>query len=329
MGFFFDGDNMFKKILSLPALLYGGLAVAGSMGTVCVPGSVSVPCELNQWDFGIQALYLKPAYDSSLGYASSDTVFQRVQPSWGWGYRLEGSYHFDTGSDIDLNWSHYDVSDTLGTYSGRYVQLIPGRSSSLLAANYGLSVDNRYDQVNLVLGQQVNMGLRKHARFHAGLQYAKIRVDETSVYSITNPSFLLITGGGVTDLTNTDFNGVGPVLGIDYSYDLTPAFSITANTAGSLLYGTSRFNFATVYTNGLVVAPVYGSRKMVIPSLEAKLGANYAYALSHGELNLQGGYQVVNYFNALQGRPTLSSGLLASNFGLYGPYLGVKWLGNA
>ena len=137
----------------------------------------------------------------------------------------------------------------------------------------------------------------------------------------------------VSQFDNTDFKGLGPVIGIDYAYDLTNALSLTANGAGSILYGSGRFS------NGLVGVPVnvvfasrYGSKKSMVPSFEAKLGLNYAYSMTQGVLNLAGGYQVVNYFNALHATGVagiLGTGITDSDFGLYGPYLGVKYVGSA
>jgi len=49
-----------------------------------------------------------------------------------------------------------------------------------------------------------------------------------------------------------------------------------------------------------------------------------------GTLNLEAGYQALNYFNAFQtlGTSGLNS-LTDTDFGLYGPYFGVNWVGNA
>lgn len=343
---------MDKKILSFFGMVWGSFAMAGSMGPVCAPGAVTVPCEMTQWEIDIQALYLKPAYDPSLGFAprsisqpaalaagfagavTDSTGVQRINPNWGWGYRLEGRYGFSTGLDIDINWSHYNVNSHLGSFFGQYMQLIREDSPSLIAlplipveANYKLSLTNAYDQVNLVMGQMVDMGLRKHSHFYGGLQYVNIRVDNKSTFTVTDPLFLVITGGGVIDYISTDFKGLGPVVGIDYAYDLFSGLSITANTAASLLYGVTRLDFATAYANGLVVSPTYGSRRSVVTGLEAKIGANYAYAFASGLFNLQGGYQAVNYFDGLDAMPILLGPLAKSSFGLFGPYFGLSYRG--
>lgn len=340
---------MVTKILSFLGMACSSLAIAGTMGPACVPGSVVLPCEASYWEFGVDALYLKPAYTSlafapqaaevvanTQGFApiTNITSFQRINPDWGWGYRLAGAYHFGTGVDLDLEWSHYDVDHKLGTYTGDYYQLFSaGRTATLalpvipVETTYGLSISNNYDQVNMVMGQAVHMGLRKNARFYGGLQYAAIRVDRTSTYNITEPLFLLLTGGSVQDFNSTDFKGIGPVIGIDYSYDLLAGLSITATTAGSLLYGSSRFDLTTAYGNGLVIAETYGNKRVVVTGWEAKLGANYGYAFLNGLFNLEGGYQVVNYFSPLEAQPVFAGSLVKSNFGLFGPYFGVSWLG--
>lgn len=320
-----------KTTFSVLGLAFCGMASAGMYSTppapTCTPGDVTVPCEATNWDVGIQGLYLKPLQSIGLNYVTvnnNNINYRSLEADWGWGYRVQGSYHYSTGSDITLNWSHYDVDGSLGRFpDGTYLQLTP-RGPVVLNAPNSLFLDNKYDQVNLVLGQHTDFGLVKNARFYTGLQYAKIQVEATRVFD-TLAIFDPITNGGAAHVGTTDFNGVGPVIGIDYSYDLPHGLSLTANTAASLLYGSSRLNTATSYNNGLVVTSEYGSKKKMVPGLEAKLGANYAYEMAQGILNLEGGYQTVNYFNVLQ------TGLIGagSNFGLYGPYFGLKWLGNA
>ncbi len=314
-------------------LSVSGFSAAGMYSTppvpTCVPGDVTVPCEARLWDIGVQALYLQPIYNGGHAYLTAETGGLRaIEPDFGWGYRVEGSYHFKTGNDVTMNWLHYDVDDHLGNFSGQYPQLLPTGTVTLIPTTFRAFVSNKFDQVNLIVGQHVDMGLLKNARFYAGGQYANIRVDSVLFYNVRPP--FLNSIGGARGPNNIDFNGFGPTIGINYSYALPYGLSLTANTASSILYGSSRFEAMTIYNNGLVVRPMYASKKQIVPSFEVKLGANYAYPLAQGLLSIEGGYQALNYFNALQAPSSFASTVLSSsNFGLYGPYFGVKWLGAA
>lgn len=322
-----------KTALAILGLAASGFASAGMYSPPpapsCTPGDVTVPCEAQKWDIGVQALYLKPVLSARRGYeiSSAATNATELSQDWGWGYRLEGSYHFNTGNDITMTWMHYDADANHGPFTG-ILPIPPTNPSAWPITTY---TDNKFDQVNLIMGQHVDMGLLKNARFYGGLQYAKIRNDQRDNYAAF-PAFLRQQGvGAVYHSNNTDFNGVGPVVGIDYAYDLPSGFSITANTAGSILYGTSRYSSNLILgPSGLVPASVYASKKAIVPGMEAKLGLNYAYELAQGMLNIEGGYQVVNYFSALETRDYFGTGRAgSSDFGLYGPYLGVKWVANA
>lgn len=321
-----------KTTLAVLGLAVSGFASAGTMGPVCTPGNVTVPCETKQWDLGVQALYMKVIETADRAYEHNIIPFNGYGESkndWDWGYRLEGSYHFNTGNDVTVTWMHYKSDTTQAGFRG----LIP--FSPLLAplfTSYTAARENQLDQVNLVMGQHADFGLVKKMRFYGGLQYANIRSDITRLY---DQSPVQLVPSGITSVSkhdDSDFKGVGPVVGIDYSYNLTNEFSVTANGAGSILYGTSRLS------NGYVGAPttvvlssLYGSKKVMVPSLEAKLGLNYAYGMAQGVLNLEGGYQVVNYFNALQSagiNTPVNNVITSTDFGLYGPYVGLKYVGN-
>ncbi|KTD22758.1 major outer membrane protein [Legionella lansingensis] len=311
-----------KATFAILSLMASSLVSAGTMGPTCVPGDVTVPCEVKKWDIGVQALYLEPVYGLHHGYTFHPIgTIRDIENDWDWGYRLEGSYHFNTGNDITITWLHYDNEFDSSGYAG----FTPFTGTLLIPFN--ISHDERFDQVNLVMGQHVDMGLLKNARFYAGLQYARVRIDRDHVFSIPVP---FLAPDGFTISRDTDFNGVGPVVGIDYAYDLAHGFSITANTAGSILYGSSRLNNNLIFApSGLVPINIYASKKSIVPSLEAKLGLNYAHEFAQGVFNIEGGYQVLNYFNVLQVTGFPINTLENVDFGLYGPYLGVKWVGYA
>lgn len=185
------------------------------------------------------------------------------------------------------------------------------------------------------MGQLANFGLVKKMRFYAGLQYASIESDEANYF------YAPINFGGtlgsvrVEQYNNTEFKGVGPAVGIDYSYNLNDSWSLTANGAASILLGHSKYfnDYVAVPagTAGAAVYSLYGSKNAIVPSLEAKLGVNYAYSFASGVLNVQGGYQALNYFNALQSQNLQNATVPIGNsdYGLYGPYFGVKYVGNA
>ncbi|MBA2656685.1 MAG: hypothetical protein H0U70_06820 [Tatlockia sp.] len=319
---------MLKKTLAIIGLAANGLAIAGTMGPTCVPGDVSVPCAASKWNLGVQALYLQPTYSANKAYEPSVnnnvSDFSGLRPDWGWGYQIEGSYHYLTGSDLTMTLMHYDI-DTERGFAYRGFTLF-----STDTIPYNLHLENKFDQVNFVLGQQVDMGSWKTARFYGGLQYAKIRVDEANTYA-TVPQALVLQGvAGFQQYRDANVNGVGPVIGIDYSYNLPRGFSLTANTASSLLAGSTRYNDGYVFRpTGLVRFNNKHSRNIVVPSIEAKLGIKYVFECSQGALNVEGGYRALNYFNVFQTRSQAVLGAAHStDFGLYGPYFGAKWVGN-
>lgn len=307
-----------KIVLAILGVTTSSMAIAGSMGTVCSPGPATVPCESKSWDIGIQALYLRPVYDADRGYfINGATTLPEIETNWDWGYQIEGSYHFNTGSDLSLNWTHFHDTTT-----------VLNATASIILPTFNYFARNQFDQVNLEMGQLTYFGASNKMRFYGGLQYANIKLEAAQYF---NPP-LQVT----TTFDKTDFKGVGPVVGIDYSYQLSNSLSITANSSGSILYGSSRFD------NGFIFAPLnvvlvsqYGSKKAIVPSLEAKLGLNYMHPIAQGTLNIEGGYQALNYFNALQANSqglfalVLGNRLTNSDYGLYGPYLGVKYTGAA
>jgi len=320
--------NKTKITLAVLGLSISSIGMAGMYAAppapACVPGDVTVPCEAKKWDIGIRALYLKSLYDADAVYATAinrPDYFDEIDNDWGWGYRIEGSYHYNTGSDITMNWTHYDTDAYQSGLQSPFITIAP---IPLPNAQFNLDMNNLFDQVNLVLGQHVDMGLVKNARFYGGLQYARIRTETLSRF--TNIPFT-----NFQRTTYSDMKGVGPVVGIDYSYDVSHGFSVVANAATSVLYGNG--HHSTIFISApssVVVASFNASKKLVVPSLEAKLGVNYAYVAPMGTLNLEAGYQALNYFNAFQtlGTSGLNS-LTDTDFGLYGPYFGVNWVGNA
>ena len=288
--------NTFVTALTLTL---SSIGYAGTMGSACAPGDVTIPCAMKQWDIGISALYLKPVYSTDNHFRAAEPFhLNDIDNKWDWGYQLTGSYHFNTGNDLTLDWTHYDVTAKNNSFHVRQ--------------------SNQFDQANFVFGQQVNFGTLYSARFFGGLQYAKISAEHIQ-------NNLIVQQISFNQINHADFNGVGPIFGIDFAYSIGHGLSITSNTATSVIYGTSRGNINTAAGGIVVTATPYTSSKLVVPGLEEKLGINYQYQFAQGLLTLDGGYQALNYFHVLNRLPM--TGVINSDFGLFGPYFGVRWLG--
>jgi hypothetical protein len=300
-----------KTILAVLGLTANGLALAGSMGPVCTPGNVTVPCETKLWSLGLDALYFNLNNGNIRGYRSTNTR-DRVTDEWSWGFRAEGAYQYSTGNDASVSWIHISNDN-------RQDNLVSFDPTNPLE---GLNSETRFDQVNAVLGQHFSASATNKVRLYSGLSYARIENDQ----SIYNTAFARIGLARVND--ESYFYGVGPVLGVDYSYYVSNDLSLVSNGATSLLYGMTN---ASHWINPnafptLSVNPSYASKNAVVPGFEAKLGLNYAYTMSNGTLNLEGGYQAIQYIAPLQ---AFRSGLVvSSDFGVYGPYFGAKYVGN-
>jgi hypothetical protein len=345
-----------KKIATSILCVASSTVLAGTMGpTSCVGDGVVVPCAKSAWEFGVQALYLKTNY-SGYGFMSSSTsnpttlgettlnateTYNEAPYNWAWGFKLEGAYHFNTGNDLNLNWYH--VNNTSSTNSnqqqGFIGDIINAIGSGLnFKLNTTLTTKPTWDAVNLEVGQHVHYGQSNNIRFHAGVQYAHIQNEYSSVIipSVGNPP---ITLGGLTINTgaNLKFNGFGPRIGADYAYNLRNNFSIYAKGATTLLVGQQSFtdtvNISLISPVSIPTLTTTGSTTVIVPQLEAKLGATFTHKLPQGDFSFDAGWMWVNYFNALTNATLI--GVLdgfgetkESNAAMQGPFVGVKWVGN-
>lgn len=302
--------NLKKTAVAVLAL--GSSAVfAGTMGPVCTPGNVTVPCESTAFDVAIHALYLKPVYDAAFGYVGARTNgdnlrFQDNDQDWDWGFRLEGSYHFSTGNDLTVNWTYFSNETDFRT----------GAGGNLLGDFAGLNLDNTrvrweptFNAVNVEFGQHVDFGEMKNIRFHGGVQYANIETETRFQPLNVNVNYAK---------AKTTFSGFGPRTGMDMSYDFGNGFAMYGNAGAAILVGDSDFKLTVAGLPG----SVRGEKTSIVPELEAKLGAKYTYAMAQGDLTLDAGWMFTNYFNVQH------AAILESDFGLQGPYIGLKYVGN-
>jgi hypothetical protein len=307
-----------KKTAVAVLALGSSVAFAGTMGPVCAPGNVTIPCERSAWDLGAKALYLQTTrgglWDGNfVSTVGTGTVIRDFDNRWNWGFMIEGSYHFNTGNDLNLNWYH------VGNSRHRFFD-----EGSFIGA---FSAHPKWDAVNLEFGQEIDLSDMKSIRVHAGVEYARIQhrygfVASSIPVVFGTPLTLVTPGVAIGD--NMTYNGFGPRIGADFNYGLGNGFGIYANGAGSLLVGTLKQSVGGFVGTDATFFNVSASKTTVVPEMEAKLGARYDFAMAQGDLGLDVGYMWVNYFDA---QATTFFGNDA-NFGVHGVYAGLKWVGN-
>lgn len=322
----------------------------------CTPGAVTTPCESSAWGLGIEGLYVQPTTGINTGafhrFRNGTVVgnFGRVEefntdPKWAWGFRLDGTYQFGQGSDLSLNWTHFQKSnDDNHIGGGLFSPFLPFTTAF---ERVRFDRDVKFDAVNLEFGQRLIVGDRARVRYHAGLQYVNIRDNFGAFGRFTDFETVPRTFAHGIDIERK-FQGIGPRIGADMSYDLGNGFALVGKAAGAILVGTSKLNVDT-FTRQFNQANVFrgnfdaASSRAIVPGVEAQLGAKYTYAAPAGDFSIEAGWKVASYTNALA-TPTgfglttntnpivvnpFPTGTRKDSFSYQGPYLGLKWLGNA
>jgi len=344
------------------------------------PDGVAAPAQVSQGDhmFSISAvkparaveasatlLFLQPA-SSNLAYATLVNPFpfltphwrnQAIRPDFSPAFNIGLRYNGDCGGDIQLDWTHLNAFDSASTrVADPYIAgtLTGPASIQSLGPSFLIGppvpfatatgvAHFAYDAVNCNAGMMLSAGSHGQARFHAGLQGARISQNLST-------NFRSVDGAlSFTDVTDSVFTGVGPRLGMDVHY-LAGNLDFLGGMAGSLLIGTrqSRIDFLTVSpmasANGLFPNAQFltsPDTTQVIPGLDAKLGACYSIPVGRfGFLKCEAGYLAAVYIDAinrysltevLNPQTAMSEGTTAvflrtavelqSNFLVHGPYL--------
>ena len=329
-----------KKIpLTVAAVLVlkSSMLLAGAMGNICSSSNVTMPCSPNMWEIGATALYLQPIYSfegsmPAAAFTADDQTIGRTSfPSYGWGlgFMVEAAYHSERGEDLNLNWYHFNNTSTIT----RIYQ------TANEAPEETVKLQPQWNALNAEFGRRINLDELQNLRFHFGAQYARIRTQSKEGPIFLIDGSLLVSQ---TETTESNFNGVGPRGGLDINYEFIDGFSVYGKGAVALLVGSASFDTDRV----LLKEPLNGSansgsRRMVIPELEAKLGLQYNLELGasgggyENNLVFDLGWMGVNYFGAqMYGIDTYltpyprRSEVSQTNFALQGLYFGVKWIGN-
>jgi hypothetical protein len=337
-------EKNFKRLsLALVAL---GLSASAFADT-----GVVIPSQEGGFKIGIDALYLR-ATNSDLDYATSfafpvvntaSTLNAAADPNFNWGFYAQVGYLFPcTGNDITLGYTYLRNNEsnsivTAPPAPNRFISLTPfgGLNLGLVGFFSAANVKAEFDlnAVDLDMGQRFTTD-GYDMRMFAGLRYASINhtLSSNGVNGI-----VILTNSGTQKFTS-DYQGVGPRIGMDGRYCLQSGFGLDANFSTALLVGNidAKYDASSVVilaTPNARYQANSGSRTRVVPVLEAKLGADYVYIsdnCSKSSLMFEAGYQVTNYFNAIDhvrlvNGFTVISQNSTSDVAFDGPYLGVKY----
>ncbi|MDP1603416.1 MAG: Lpg1974 family pore-forming outer membrane protein [Legionella sp.] len=340
-----------KGIAVAVLVVNSSLLFSGSMGPVCKSGKVEIPCASNAWSIGGSALYLRPSFGGNgLGYSAfsnysgndNNGVFigtsgapnqmANIFPKWGWGFQIDGAYHFNA-NDLVVNWYHLNTSNN-GNFPTGYA--FSGNNDGFYASKF--QVATNWEEVDIELGQHLELTGNKLLRLHAGGEFARIKNQFYNVPMLHPTSVIAYT---TTDTLS--YNGFGPRLGIDLGYMLREGLALYAKMAGSMLIGTAKQQNSGYqnypYPNNPISPFVTGNYNqsrdgVVVPELAAKLGAQYDWRFEQQILSFDVGYMWVNYSNSIisyTGNGIVFANVgnnSTANFNLNGMYLGMKLTGN-
>jgi len=328
-----------NKVLSAILMLSGSVSFAGTMGAVCQEGNVTVPCDMKKWSVGGQALYMQMTTANSVADSTltgSNGSFDRGNnPSWDYGFQLEGAYQFSNGKDLNLNWYHLRGSDSnnlaspvnLGTVvspSDPVNTSNPTTTANVIVNTASTSQSSAWDMVNIEHGRQINIDEDFHARVHFGGEFS--RVMQNIAVSTKGTTTSSLTPFSTISNTSAVYNGFGPRLGIDLVYATPYHIGFYGKGAVGVLAGTAKTSYTPTNASNQSSTLYYNTNR-VVTSTDAKLGLDYTYAIAQGEVAIDAGWMWVNYLNALASQGS-TTGAHNNAFGVQGVYFGAKWTGD-
>lgn len=273
------------------------------------------------WSVGFTALSLKPSTSLINPYWTSPdgSTYTQVKSPSSFGFAIEGSYLYGLGNDVSLNWLHFDQRNT-NSFIGS-IAALPDLGFQTI-----MNFKTNFDAVNVESAQNGLFNDRTRFRFHGGLHYVTTDVTQSI---INNEISSLHTQLTETSYLNSQFDGIGPRLGLDLSYDLTrntrsdtqKAFThlghkaskhlsvsrcdfeadkglrVYGKSALALLAGHSKTRFSGVNKSSGVDWNYIATKSAIIPEIEAKLGLQYWYNWYNGQFKLDAGWMLQYYFN--------------------------------
>lgn len=310
---------------------------------------VKVPASTDHFFVGLEGLYLQASdTNGDLDYSNTTTTtgantssnINNIDTSYQGAWRIIAGYEYGAANDITFNYLHARPSDddnVSTTPAAIYNPNSPYAAQAYNSANG--NVDYQLDQVDLTLGQKINPLRCITLHPFGGLRYARITRDLDNSFTATGASIVENTSD------NSKYTGIGPIAGLDASFDIGNGFKIVGRIDAAVLIGNmdESFSASTVQRSTVTLASEnvdVDSTRRIVPVIDARLGGAYTYDMGNDSaLTVELGWQASAYHDAIDkvsignlGLPNfagtgsaLAPTRSSSSLGLNGPYLNLVY----
>jgi hypothetical protein len=267
------------------------------------------------------------ANNFSSPFASS---IKSVDPEYSWGWGANIGYIFpQTANDINISYSHLNASNTNNvatSFPANFSLITPivqGFVLTPLADFVSAKAEYSLNQVDLTLGQLINVGCRLRLHPNVGLRWTSIDRDLylANAGGISLPHILapkpqlLASSNWYSESSHdaSDFDGIGPLAGLDASYYIGMGFGAVVHADSALLMGSIQNKLTAIYSETTTYISFAdpalqtflwnsNSDNRLVPVFDEKLGLDYTYLFNNAansDLTLEVGWQASQYFDAI------------------------------
>lgn len=213
--------RMYKRIkrcffISLFSIIIPSFSYAAAYSVpACKKGDISLPCDNNRWEFSGDALYYSDGSISDLSRSVNTTgrslSLTKENADYGWGFRLGTGFYFSTANALLLDWKHFRNTTPEVTDATALID--------------DFSIHSKFDIINLLLAQKIDIGELFHLGFLEGMQYANLVYDYRE--QSTSPE---------TSFYSRNYKGGGVRVGVNGSYDFHKTSLLFVKLAYGLQY---------------------------------------------------------------------------------------------
>jgi len=293
--------------------------VAGDIDliNVLIEPSVEAPNMLDGWGFSVEGALLRgynnnlvymldlpitilPPLRTGIFYAQQEADLPVIDPTYNFSLRVGVDYTFvDSANVIQLFYEHLFNHAAKDNYTNL--------NNSLTAEG---TLREKLDGITLLSQQHIVIGPYWETTFSGGLRFAHLQQQLHSTEEAFLANLLRITSisfSTFSSQSNSQYNGVGPLLGLGSIFHFGDGFAAGAEVQASLLIGRSTLSEAnTLYIEGVEEVATIDANTMfqthsiasIVPEAYYRIYGNYFYHFNNGaELVVEAGWRANQFFH--------------------------------